>query len=69
MKTKKNLIQGFRILVLALVGILMLFPFIWMLVTSFKQGADVFNLSLLPSSPTLKNYENFLAAVTFHGGL
>lgn len=65
MKTKQNIIQGIRIFLLTFVGILMLFPFIWMLVTSFKQGADVFNLSLIPSNPTFKNYIKLFSGSNF----
>ncbi len=57
MKTKRAILQSIRIVFLTLFGLLMLFPFIWMLATSFKQGADVFNLSIIPNVPTLLNYK------------
>ncbi len=41
----------------------MLFPFIWMVLTSLKPFGEVFSLDLLPSSPTLDNY---IAAVFAH---
>jgi multiple sugar transport system permease protein len=47
-------------LVLLAGGLTMIFPFLWMIATSFKQGADVFNLSLLPSKPTAGNYLTLL---------
>ena len=34
----------------------MVFPFVWMISTSFKQPADIYTLSLLPAHPTLNNY-------------
>ena len=34
----------------------MVFPFVWMISTSFKQPADIYTLSLLPTQPTLDNY-------------
>lgn len=40
-----------------LIGIVfMIFPFLWMLATSFKQGAEVFGINLIPKDPTWKNY-------------
>ena len=46
---------------LLLVGILfMVFPFLWMLATSFKQGAEIFGINLIPKQPTLANYVNLL---------
>src|SRR5579859_429666 len=41
---------------LTLVGVVMVFPFVWMIATSFKQPSDVYTLSLLPTKPTLDNY-------------
>ena len=46
---------------LLLVGILfMVFPFLWMLATSFKQGAEIFGINLIPKQPTLANYVSLL---------
>jgi multiple sugar transport system permease protein len=42
--------------VLTAVGIVMVFPFVWMVSTSFKQPLDIYTLSLLPTHPTLDNY-------------
>ena len=41
---------------LALGGIIMIFPFVWMVATSFKQPWDVFNLSIIPPEVTFNNY-------------
>ncbi len=41
---------------LALGGIIMIFPFVWMVATSFKQPWDVFNLSIIPPEATFNNY-------------
>lgn len=54
MKTRN--VHLIRTSILVLFGILMIFPFLWMLSTSFKQGRDVFSLSLIPSDPTIGNY-------------
>lgn len=43
------------------VGILfMIFPFLWMLATSFKQGAEIFKINLIPQAPTWDNYLKLL---------
>lgn len=41
---------------LALGGIVMVMPFVFMLSTSLKVGADVYDLKLIPSAPTVANY-------------
>ncbi|MGE5481776.1 MAG: carbohydrate ABC transporter permease [Bacteroidota bacterium] len=40
--------------------IFMIFPFLWMLATSFKQGAEIFQIDLIPKAPTLGNYVQLL---------
>jgi multiple sugar transport system permease protein len=52
-------------IVLALGGIIMIFPFVWMVSTSFKQPWDVFNLSIIPSQPTFNNYIRLASASNF----
>lgn len=51
--------------VLALCAIPMLFPFVWMVLTSLKPFAEVFSLDLLPSSPTLDNYAQLFSRTMF----
>jgi multiple sugar transport system permease protein len=51
--------------VLTVVGIVMVFPFLWMIATSFKQPADIYSLSLLPTQPTLDNYVTALTRFPF----
>ena len=46
-------------------GVLMVMPFVYMLSTSLKQSAEVYQLSLLPRSPTLANYRRLTAASGF----
>lgn len=65
MKTNTNIYTTIRFLVLSLFGALMLFPFVWMLATSFKRGADVFNLSIIPAAPTFANYGRLLSSSNF----
>ncbi|MBB5234667.1 multiple sugar transport system permease protein [Deinococcus budaensis] len=45
--------------------ILTLFPFAWMLLTSLKSFQELFNLSFLPSQPTLDNYRQVLTETRF----
>ncbi len=52
----KGLRQAVLIGILLLFSVVMLFPFVWMVSTSFKSGVDVFGLSLIPQHPTFKNY-------------
>src|ERR1700687_2961333 len=50
---------------LTALGIVMVFPFVWMISTSFKQPADIYTLSLLPTHPTLDNYVIALTGFPF----
>lgn len=51
--------------VLTALGVAMVFPFLWMIATSFKHPADIYTLSLLPSQPTLDNYITALTRFPF----
>lgn len=55
---------GLHILLMAGV-ILMVFPFLWMLATSFKESAEVFNISLIPRKPTWENYRTLLESTQY----
>jgi multiple sugar transport system permease protein len=46
-------------------GVLMVLPFVYMLSTSLKPNAEVYELSLLPRAPTLHNYRRLLGAAGF----
>jgi multiple sugar transport system permease protein len=52
-------------LALLILGLVMVFPFVWMLATSFKPAPDVYSLSLLPAHPTLDNYVTALTRFPF----
>ncbi len=43
-------------LVLTLLSVTMLFPFLWMLLSSLKDMTQIYEMRLLPASPTLGNY-------------
>src|SRR5690625_3172496 len=51
--------------VLLLCVIPMIFPFVWMVLTSLKPFGEVFSLDLLPSKPTLDNYTQLFSRTMF----
>lgn len=52
---------------LGLGAFLMVLPFLWQIVSSFKSGSESILVppTLLPANPTTKGYENFFATVPF----
>jgi multiple sugar transport system permease protein len=50
---------------LLLGGVLMVLPLVYMLSTSLKSNAEVYELSLLPRAPTLDNYRKLTGASGF----
>lgn len=52
-------------LLLLLGSAVMLFPFLWMLLTSLKPLTEIFNLTLFPENPTLDNYRTILFDTQF----
>ena len=52
-------------LAFVVIGVVMVFPFIWMIATFFKTGTDIYSLSLLPKKFTLDNYREVLAGSDF----
>ena len=48
MRFKKNVRMTLLYLAFIVIGVAMVFPFIWMIATSFKTGTDIYSLSLLP---------------------
>ncbi len=46
-------------------GLITAFPFVWMLLTSFKTFQDVFQPGILPTNPTLENYGTVLRNTGF----
>ncbi len=51
----RNVLAGKHILLIAL-SLLAVFPFYWMLNTSFKTAGDIYSTSLLPKHWTFDNY-------------
>jgi len=48
----------FAYVVLSIIAITTIFPFFWMVSSSFKDASQIYDMKLLPSSPTLDNYKN-----------
>ncbi len=55
-KSSLNKTNPMVYIILGILGLLMIFPFVWMIATSFKQPWDIYNLSIIPPQPTLNNY-------------
>ena len=50
---------------LALGGLTMLVPFIWMVGTSFKTAAEIYDPNFWPAAPTLANYSEVVLGTQF----
>jgi len=46
-------------------GITMLVPFVWMISTSLKTAAEIYQGNFLPAQPTLENYANVIFETPF----
>lgn len=55
-RTKRKVSTAFVYIVLLIGAIFMIFPFVWMVSTSFKAPMDVFSLQIIPENPTIRNY-------------
>jgi len=47
-------------LALILLSVTMIFPFFWMLLSSFKDATQIFQTAMFPTKPTLDNYVSIL---------
>ena len=50
---------------LSVLGVVMAFPFIWMLLTAFKSIREIFSLNFLPQNWTLANFQEVLFRTDF----
>ena len=46
-------------------GVVVLFPFFWMVVTAFKEPGQAFSAEIVPSQPTLENFRRVLSDFGF----
>jgi multiple sugar transport system permease protein len=61
----KRLSSLFVYTLLTLGALAMVFPFVWMLLTSLKSFQELFDLRWLPQEPTLENYREVLFGTQF----
>jgi len=47
-------------LILIVLSVTMIFPFLWMVLSSFKDATQIFQSRIFPSHPTLDNYRTIL---------
>jgi multiple sugar transport system permease protein len=52
-------------LIMLLGGLGMVFPFVWMVVSSLKSASEIYSLSLVPPNPSLANYREVLDETPF----
>jgi multiple sugar transport system permease protein len=64
-RRQTHAVRAAWMLVALALGLMTVFPLVWMLVISFKTGADVFTPSLLPAEPTTGNFIYVLTEVPF----
>lgn len=57
---KQKILKTILFIVLCILGVITVFPFVWMVLSSFKSNGEIESLSqtLLPQQPTLDNYLN-----------
>ena len=67
LKTRKNVVTFFTYLVLILGSISMIFPFVWMVLTSFKTQAESMAIppQILPSQWNLDSFVKALQSLPF----
>jgi multiple sugar transport system permease protein len=53
----KNPATAAAYLVLGALSAIMIFPFLWMLASSFKDSTEIYRMRFLPAAPTLDNYK------------
>ena len=64
-RTRRRVAQVVLALILMIGGLAMIFPFIWMVVSSLKRAQDIYTLSLIPPDPTLDNYREVLQKTSY----
>jgi len=52
-------------LLLTILALIVLFPFIWMLITAFKPEPEALSLSLFPQHPTIQNFVKVIRNFSF----
>lgn len=65
MKSRKRFKRTAAYIILSVCGFIMVFPFLWMVATSFKVGSEVYSMSLIPKHFSIANYKKILGASPF----
>ena len=55
----------FLYILLTILGIIVLFPFIWMLITAFKPEYEALSMNLFPKDPTIQNFVKVIRNFSF----
>ena len=64
-RRRKRIAQVILATILLIGGMMMVFPFVWMLASSLKRAQDIYSLSLVPPDPTLGNYTTVLRETSY----
>lgn len=66
-RLKRVLVISSKYILLAVIAIIMIFPFYWMINVSFKTGTEVFEYppSFFPCNPSIKNYATVLKSTSY----
>ena len=62
---KRRISQVALVAILLIGGIMMIFPFVWMISSSFKRPQDIYSLSLIPPVFTLDSYRTVLQDTSY----
>ncbi|MBE6003035.1 MAG: carbohydrate ABC transporter permease [Lachnospiraceae bacterium] len=66
LEKKRQIATVFKYVVLVLVGIIMIYPLVWMIGASFKTNSEIFSsIGFIPKSPTVQGY---IDAMNGYGG-
>ena len=66
LEKKRQIATVFKYVVLVLVGIIMIYPLVWMIGASFKTNSEIFSsIGFIPESPTVQGY---IDAMNGYGG-
>jgi multiple sugar transport system permease protein len=65
MNRRRRAAQILLVVILLVGGLGMIFPFVWMVISSLKKAQDIYSLSLVPPEPTLGNYQEVLQKTSY----
>ena len=69
MRSRANIMHTFKMVLLytalTIAALIVLFPFIWMMITAFKPPGTEFSPEILPSKPTLENFRRVFTEFGF----